>query len=145
MTRAIAKRTQRDMRTALGVRSRPMTRARPPCSAFWMAAYLACLLLVASFIFFEVLDVDGSDFRVPLPHELTIKLTEPPQDIRRHYLQPTILPVIAPPAEVETRLETHGPVEQQAALPDLASALVRSRDSRSTLARASLDDAAPVA
>ena len=122
-----------------------MIRTRPPRSAFWMAAYLACVLLVASFILFEVLEVDGSDFRVPLHHELTIKLAEPLHDLRRPYLQPTLLPVIAPPAEVGTRLETHGPVEQRAALPDSASALVRTRDSRSTLARASLDAAAPVA
>jgi len=32
-----------------------------------IAAYLLCVLLALSFIFFEVLDVDGSDFKVAEP------------------------------------------------------------------------------
>ena len=42
-----------------------------------MAAYVACFVLVLSFIFFEVLDVDGSDFGT-FGRTAAIKLTEPP-------------------------------------------------------------------
>jgi hypothetical protein len=31
-------------------------------SSAWLTIYVFCVLVVASFIFFEVLDVDGSDF-----------------------------------------------------------------------------------
>ena len=51
-------------------------------SARWprllLAIYLACLGLVCSFILFEVLDVDGSDF-MPL-NTVAVKLTESHQD-----------------------------------------------------------------
>ena len=51
-------------------------------SARWprllLAIYLACLGLVCSFILFEVLDVDGSDF-MPL-NTVAVKLSESHQD-----------------------------------------------------------------
>jgi hypothetical protein len=47
-----------------------------------LAVYIACTLLVFSFILFEVLDVDASDF--PSPTQTTsIKLVEPPHDLKR--------------------------------------------------------------
>ena len=33
-----------------------------PASGVWLTVYVVCALFVTSFIFFEVLDVDGSDF-----------------------------------------------------------------------------------
>jgi len=32
------------------------------CSLFWRAVYIVCTVLVFSYIFFDVLDLDGSDF-----------------------------------------------------------------------------------
>jgi hypothetical protein len=51
-----------------------------------MAAYVTCFVLVLSFIFFEVLDVDGSDFGA-LARTATIKVDEPTPDVRRVPLQ----------------------------------------------------------
>ena len=34
-------------------------------SAGWLAIYSVCLVCVLSFVFFEMLDVDGSDFKTP--------------------------------------------------------------------------------
>jgi hypothetical protein len=48
-----------------------------------MAAYGVCLLLVVSFILFEVLDVDGSDFPGPIRSATVLKVADPAQDIRR--------------------------------------------------------------
>src|SRR2546426_8826182 len=56
---------------------------RPPRSTLFpyttlfrsLAIYLACLGLVCSFILFEVLDVDGSDF-LPITTSVDVKPTE---------------------------------------------------------------------
>ena len=53
----------------------------------WLAAYGVCLLLVVSFILFEVLDVDGSDFASPVHAATVFKAADPAQDIRRVPLQ----------------------------------------------------------
>lgn len=59
-------------------------------SLVWVI-YLACLTLVFSFILFEVLDVDGSDFPVPLSRAVSvIKTTEPPHDIKRAFGGPAV-------------------------------------------------------
>src|SRR6266571_3978135 len=66
--------------------AREMHRQRARRSArglLWMAAYVVCVVLVVSFIFFEVLDVDGSDFASPMHAAATIKATDPPGDLRR--------------------------------------------------------------
>ena len=47
-----------------------------------LGLYVACTLLVFSFIFFEVLDVDASDFSAPTQAP-SIKLVEPPHDLKR--------------------------------------------------------------
>jgi hypothetical protein len=45
----------------------------------WLALYALGLLCVFSFVFFEVLDVDGSDFS-PNPSKVAIKLAEAPHE-----------------------------------------------------------------
>ena len=49
--------------------------------------YLVCTLLVFSFILFEVLDVDASDF--PTPAKSSVKLVEPPHDLKRSLTHPS--------------------------------------------------------
>ena len=109
-------------------------------SALWTVAYVASLCLVLSFVLFEVLDVDGSDFVVPFRTEVTIKLAEPSDDIRRSYGELAELPSIAPPAAVDVALYCLERLHQAPSLPHSRAAQVRSRNSRTTLPRASLDD-----
>jgi len=53
----------------------------------WLATYVVCIGLVCSFILFEVLDIDGSDFPTPPSSAATpIKLAEPPHEIKRALL-----------------------------------------------------------
>ena len=53
-------------------------------STFLLTLYAVCFCLVLSFILFEVLDVDGSDFPTPISRALTVvKLAEPPHDLKR--------------------------------------------------------------
>jgi hypothetical protein len=53
----------------------------------WLATYVVCIGLVCSFILFEVLDIDGSDFPAPPSNVATpIKLAEPPHEIKRALL-----------------------------------------------------------
>jgi hypothetical protein len=51
--------------------------------------YMASLALVCSFILFEVLDIDGSDFPTPVPRSVTaVKLADPPHDLKRIWTGP---------------------------------------------------------
>ena len=120
-------------------RAAMMTRRRQR-SALRKLAYAASLCLVLSFVLFEVLDIDGSDFAVPLRAEVTIKLAEPSDDIRRSYRELAELPLIAPPAAVDVALYCLERLQQAPSLPHSRAAQVRSRNSRTTLPRASLDD-----
>ena len=67
-----------------------MKRGRLPVRVMafvWLAAYVICIALVCSFILFEVLDIDGSDFPAPPSNVSTpIKLAEPPHEIKRALL-----------------------------------------------------------
>src|SRR5207244_5294268 len=49
----------------------------------WLATYVVCIGLVCSFILFEVLDIDGSDFPTPPTTTTPIKLAEPAHEIKR--------------------------------------------------------------
>jgi len=51
----------------------------------WLATYVVCVGLVCSFILFEVLDIDGSDFPAPPLSTVAtpIKLAEPAHEIKR--------------------------------------------------------------
>ena len=51
------------------------------CSKFWRAIYIICTLLVCFYIFFDVLDLDGSDFPLKWhPLERTTLVAEVTQD-----------------------------------------------------------------
>ena len=106
-----------------------------------MAAYGACVILVLSFICFEVLDIDGSDFASPMREAATIKATDPPQDLRRAPLQTTIpvQPVVAV-NEYGERLQVQHRVADACA--DTPAHPSLRRDFRSTLARSLLTDPA---
>jgi hypothetical protein len=56
-------------------------------AALWLATYVVCIGLVCSFILFEVLDIDGSDFPAPPSTVATpIKLAESAHEIKRTLL-----------------------------------------------------------
>jgi len=112
----------------------------------WLATYVVCIGLVCSFILFEVLDIDGSDFPTPPSSSATpIKLAEPPHEIKRALL--------AAPPQFWALLPVVIFLLESAALGRLgAPALVPSqpgprgrRGLRIALPRASLADAAPSA
>lgn len=57
------------------------------CSKFWRATYIVCMLLVFSYILFDVLDLDGSDFPRPrAPVERNVVVAEVPKEIKQAYL-----------------------------------------------------------
>jgi hypothetical protein len=61
---------------------------RIPYPTLSLAIYVACLALVVSFILFEVLDIDGSDFPGHASASATVvRLADPPHDIKRAYLR----------------------------------------------------------
>jgi hypothetical protein len=104
-----------------------------------MAAYGVCFGLVLSFICFEVLDIDGSDFANPMRAAATIKATDPPQDLRRAPLPAAIAfqPVVVL-NEYGERLQVQHRVDGARA--DTPAHTSLRRDSRSTLARSLLAD-----
>ena len=67
-------------------------------AAVWLATYVVCIGLVCSFILFEVLDIDGSDFPTPPSTVATpIKLAESSHEIKRALLggPPIVWSVVA--------------------------------------------------
>jgi hypothetical protein len=107
-------------------------------STLFLVAYSVCLVLVLSFICFEVLDLDGSDFPVQ-PNPTTVKLVEPADHFRRTAHVPRESGVLA--VSVDPALDRFTPVEPDITLRPAIPA--PSPRYRVTLARASLDD--PVA
>lgn len=80
-----------EMLTSLGSRwdALPVNRRPLPVklmATLWLATYVVCIGLVCSFILFEVLDVDGSDFPTPPTTSTPIKLAEPAHEIKRAML-----------------------------------------------------------
>src|SRR3989442_11252921 len=62
------------------------------CSTLMLAVYLVCMAFVSSFILFEVLDIDGSDFPVaPSRTMQPINAVEPSHDIKRTHLMALVL------------------------------------------------------
>ena len=112
----------------------------------WLATYVVCIGLVCSFILFEVLDIDGSDFpALPSNVATPIKLAEPPHEIKRALLSgPPQLWVLLPFMIVlfeATQLRCLG---ARAVAPFQPGPRGR-RGLRMILPRASLADAAPSA
>lgn len=70
--------------------ARPVKRSRLPVklmAAIWLTTYVVCVALVFSFILFEVLDIDSSDFPAPpTTAAVPIKLAEPAHEIKRAQL-----------------------------------------------------------
>src|SRR2546428_333619 len=67
------------------------------CSTLMLAVYLVCMAFVFSFILFEVLDIDGSDFPVaPSRTMQPINAVEPSHDIKRTHLMALVLPAVDP-------------------------------------------------
>ena len=108
-----------------------------------MAAYGVCFVLVLSFILFEVLDVDGSDF--PIHAAATLKVADPAQDVRRAPAQPARTePAIVVALDARTeKLQLSRWIGD--ARSDTPWHAVFQRGSRHTLARAVLPDASPSA
>jgi len=111
----------------------------------WLATYVVCIGLVCSFILFEVLDIDGSDFPTPPSSAATpIKLAEPPHEIKRALLaalpQFWVLPVVIFLLESAAL----GRLGAPALVPSQPGPRGR-RGLRIALPRASLADAAPSA
>jgi hypothetical protein len=111
----------------------------------WLATYVVCIGLVCSFILFEVLDIDGSDFPTPPSSAATpIKLAEPPHEIKRALLAASpqfwVLPVVIFLLESAAL----GRLGAPAFVPSQPGPRGR-RGLRIALPRASLADAAPSA
>jgi hypothetical protein len=56
------------------------------CSIFWRTIYVVCIAFVFSYIFFDVLDLDGSDFpRSRAPVERNVVVAEVSKEIKHAY------------------------------------------------------------
>jgi hypothetical protein len=56
------------------------------CSVFWRTIYVVCIAFVFSYIFFDVLDLDGSDFPRPrAPVERNVVVAEVSKEIKQAY------------------------------------------------------------
>ncbi len=54
-------------------------------SILWRATYVVCALAVFSFVLFDILDIDGSDFpSLPIPVERSVVVAEVPSDTQCH-------------------------------------------------------------
>ncbi|OLC16224.1 MAG: hypothetical protein AUH29_05805 [Candidatus Rokubacteria bacterium 13_1_40CM_69_27] len=115
-------------------------------SRLWYVFYAVCLAFVVSFVLFEVLDIDGSDFRfLTTPARGALKSTneEHEADLRRACVlaaQLTSLTAAVAPLQVVTMTTR---LEHVASVPRLA--VVVAHENRIALPRASLGEAAPSA
>jgi hypothetical protein len=114
-------------------------------ATLWLVTYVICIGLVCSFILFEVLDIDGSDFPAPPTAATPIKLAEPAHEIKRAFLPGpaqlwALLPVVIVLLESAGLRRAGTPVR----VPSQPGPRGR-RGLRIALPRASLADAAPSA
>jgi hypothetical protein len=104
-------------------------------SSVWLTIYVVCVLVVASFIFFEVLDVDGSNFPTH-PAKTAARVAEPQHDdIKRMWLHG--------PVRIWTgaaRLEVDQPERRDRDVPRVALLPRPVREPRAALPRAALSD-----
>ena len=111
-------------------------------SRIWRSIYVLCVVFVCSFILFEVLDVDGSDFPTG-PTPTAVRTAEPSHDeIKRTLLQTTSDLRVAVLATTQEQDGVAGSVDPVALRP---SPFVSPRAYRRLLARASLGDIPPSA
>ena len=116
------------------------------CSTLMLAVYLVCMAFVFSFILFEVLDIDGSDFPVaPSRTMQPINAVEPSHDIKRTHLMALVL------LAVDLYPSTAGGIDCSVGAPSTPPAAPSVPGSsvalgyRVTLARSSLPDSPPSA
>jgi hypothetical protein len=109
-------------------------------SSAWLTIYVFCVLVVASFIVFEVLDVDGSDFPKN-PTQMDARLAESHHDdLKRLWLQQSVKIATC---EAALRIEEPQPSDRDV-VPVVA--LHRPvRQHRALLPRAALTDVPPSA
>jgi hypothetical protein len=114
-------------------------------ATLWLATYVICIGLVCSFILFEVLDIDGSDFPTPPTSTTTpIKLAEPAHEIKRALLSgPALLWMLF--SILVFVLEGSGLRPHRMPAPVTVQPGPRRRRPRLALPRASLADPAPSA
>jgi hypothetical protein len=104
-------------------------------SGAWLTLYVFCVLMVASFIFFEVLDVDGSDFPTH-PTQMAARPAEAHHDdMKRLWLQHPVKLWIDPAI-----LAIQRPDLSDRDLPAAASPREPIREYRAALPRAALSD-----
>ena len=111
-----------------------------------LIVYAICVLFVVSFILFEVLDIDGSNFRPTPVGRSTVRAVtaeEHVEDLKRSLLQVTaLIPWTAPSARLELpAARLAGDVMADRCRPVVAPSL----RCRIALPRASLSDTAPSA
>ena len=70
-----------------------------PRAALSPAVCALCVLLVISFILFEVLDVDGSAFASPVRAARASTITDPPEELRRPPVPATSASLILSPVD----------------------------------------------
>ena len=114
-------------------------------ATLWLAIYVICIGLVCSFILFEVLDIDGSDFPAPPTAATPIKLAESAHEIKRTLLSgPAQFWVLLPVVIVLLESARFSRVGTPVRTPSQPGPRGR-RGLRIALPRASLADAAPPA
>jgi len=116
-----------------------LRRTRP---SLWLALNTLTLLCVLSFIAFEVLDLDGSDFQTD-PRHATVKPAESEHDdIRRASLTPVTAAPVSLIAGADERLVLDERLASTSTRPQPPPTW---RPARVLLARASLGDVPPAA
>ena len=115
-------------------------------SSLLLVVYMASLALVCSFILFEVLDIDGSDFPIAPGRTMQpINAVEPSHDIKRTHLMALVL------LAVDLYPSTAGGIDCSVGAPSTPPAAPSVPGSsvvlgyRVTLARSSLPDSPPSA
>lgn len=108
-------------------------------SPLCLALYAGCMVLVVSFILFEVLDVDGSDFQVPAGRGATVRATtteEHADALRRAALINAVVPLLL--LAVLDLVASPATVRQMSPPPTAAAGIATGRRYRMPLARAAL-------
>ncbi len=119
-----------------------MDRLRPrDRSLIWLAIYSVCLVCLLSFVFFEMLDVDGSEFKTPTTPVRAGLRQSTAEGVRRVVLQ---LAALAWPA-ITIDLLSVAPTAFSAgrSRPTPVTGVVIGRTHRIALPRASLETAPP--
>ena len=115
-------------------------------SAGWLAIYSVCLVCVLSFVFFEMLDVDGSDFKTPNFKTPTTRVRaglrqSTTEGVRRVVLQTAALAWLA--TTIDLRSVAPTALSAGRSRPAPVAVVVVGHTHRIALPRASLETAPP--